>query len=248
MVDQKKEQGFRSIGSLTKNSANSPKNSDLIPERLDPYSEIIGSPRPERKASSSTGPQHGGTGVGANSNGNPPAETGTGITATRQPETTSSLARRSSSNNADADEKSKTQLILTLISHYWTANEDHRLRAAQINDWLDDLEPFPVKIVADACVDWRQNNSRRATPADIIKICRELMPPAPRKPYVPMWQQEAERKGFWPIPAAETVRGNWRDIPIAYLTEAEKVKLANYDRDRMLQQAMSEGGPFPTEH
>ena len=66
--------------------------------------------------------------------------------------------------------------ITRLMSHYWTANEDTRLRAALANDWLEDLRGFPAHVVANACVEWRRGQTRRPTIADIRKLCLEQRP------------------------------------------------------------------------
>lgn len=74
--------------------------------------------------------------------------------------------------------------ISRLMSHYWTANEDPRLRKAQAEDWLEDLAEFHEGIVGEACRDWRQEQTRRPTPADVRQLCLAATdpyePPAPR--------------------------------------------------------------------
>ena len=46
----------------------------------------------------------------------------------------------------------------------------------QIGDWLDDLERFPIPVVADACAEWRRTQTRRPTIANIFGLCREVVP------------------------------------------------------------------------
>jgi hypothetical protein len=43
-------------------------------------------------------------------------------------------------------------------------------RQVQIEDWLQDLGEFPSALVESACRHWRQNETRRPTPAEIRKI------------------------------------------------------------------------------
>lgn len=69
-----------------------------------------------------------------------------------------------------------------LMSHFWVANEDPRLRGAQAEDWLDDLSEFHEAVVGEACRDWRQVQTRRPTPAEIRLICMEkTVPYAPER-------------------------------------------------------------------
>lgn len=68
------------------------------------------------------------------------------------------------------------QLITTLLSHYWTGDEDSALRELQIGDWLDDLGRFPVAVVSDACAEWRRTQTKRPTIANIFGLCREVVP------------------------------------------------------------------------
>lgn len=48
-----------------------------------------------------------------------------------------------------------------------------------MGDWLADLEVFPASVVALAVTDWRRNNSRRPTPADIRGLC--VLTTAPKR-------------------------------------------------------------------
>jgi hypothetical protein len=54
---------------------------------------------------------------------------------------------------------------------------------AKYEDWLEDLREFPARIVAGACREWRRSATRRPTPADIIRLCREATPR--RRPTAP---------------------------------------------------------------
>ncbi len=56
------------------------------------------------------------------------------------------------------------------MSHYWTSDDAQEFRALQLADWIEDLAKFPAHHVATAVAEWRQTQSRRPTPADIIKI------------------------------------------------------------------------------
>jgi hypothetical protein len=62
------------------------------------------------------------------------------------------------------------QLILTLLSLYWTANDDPALRELQAEAWLESLEPFELDDISVACREWREHQNRRPTIADIRAI------------------------------------------------------------------------------
>lgn len=128
------------------------------------------------------------------------------------------------------------QLVATLLSHYWTANENPALRKAQAADWLKDLSEFEAVIVEKACDTWRQQNAKRPTPNNIRHLCNEIKPVLPREPYLPAWQREAHAKGWLPIPAADVVRDGWDSIPNEYLTDAER-ELGNQSRQKRLADA-----------
>lgn len=85
-------------------------------------------------------------------------------------------SRRDLRTRCERGKENRTKIaahISRLMAHYWAANEDPRLRAAVAQDWLDDLAIFHEAIVAEACRDWRQGESRRPTPSDIRKLCLE---------------------------------------------------------------------------
>jgi hypothetical protein len=108
-----------------------------------------------------------------------------------------------------------------LLSHYWTGNEDARLRREQIHDWLDDLGAFASSIVASAVTEWRQTQSKRPSPADIRTICLRLEREAKedRERHRPM---PASRQIEAIPPSPDTVRDNWRSITFSGLSEAER--------------------------
>lgn len=64
--------------------------------------------------------------------------------------------------------------IALLLSHYFVTGEAAPLRRSQANDWIDDLKEFHEAIVADSGRYWRQNETRRPTPADIRRLCLEV--------------------------------------------------------------------------
>ena len=81
-----------------------------------------------------------------------------------------------SSQNEKLNDRLILERISTLLSHYWTANEDAALREAQLSDWLDDLGEFPAAVVKEAIAEWRRGQTKRPTPADIRSICKEMKP------------------------------------------------------------------------
>ena len=74
------------------------------------------------------------------------------------------------------NDRSILERITVLLSHFWTADEDEALRKGQLRDWLDDLGHFPASVVAVACQDWRQTQTRRPMIADILRLCGEIKP------------------------------------------------------------------------
>lgn len=64
----------------------------------------------------------------------------------------------------------------TLLSFYFVPDEDPRVVAAQGRLWVEDLRGFPRQVIEAALRDWRRNETRRPTPADIIALCRRGMP------------------------------------------------------------------------
>ena len=108
-----------------------------------------------------------------------------------------------------------------MLSHFWTANEDARLRREQIHDWLDDLGAFASSIVASAVTEWRQTQSKRPVPADIRTICLRLEREAKedRERHRPL---PASRQIEAIPPSPDTVRDNWRQISWLELSQAEQ--------------------------
>ncbi len=81
-----------------------------------------------------------------------------------------------------------SETIARLMNHYWTADDHPAVRQAQIEDWLEDLAEFGLGVVRFACGDWRRDQTRRPTPADIRRIavvewCRQN--PQPQRAYEP---------------------------------------------------------------
>lgn len=91
------------------------------------------------------------------------------------PSRSSTLAPLSPSSAAPASVKRLNESLIaeritTLLSHYWTADDDERLRDLQLGDWLDDLGNYDAPDVATAIKQWRHSQTRRPTPADIVKL------------------------------------------------------------------------------
>lgn len=53
---------------------------------------------------------------------------------------------------------------------------DPRLQAEWGKAWADDLEWFSQEIISKALTTWRRTETRRPTPAAIIKLCRGHLP------------------------------------------------------------------------
>jgi hypothetical protein len=98
--------------------------------------------------------------------------------------------------------------ISRLLSHYWTTNEDQKLREAQARDWLTDLRDFPAEIVAEACGNWRRGENRRPMISDIRQRCieeverrrpRMLPPPRSKAPeaYSGEYVEAAAARAAW---------------------------------------------------
>jgi hypothetical protein len=81
------------------------------------------------------------------------------------------------------------KLILTLLSHYWTADDDPALRELQAEDWLESLEEFTLEDIRAACRVWRDTQTHRPTIARIRELARanalarikQLPEPEPRR-------------------------------------------------------------------
>lgn len=75
-----------------------------------------------------------------------------------------------------------------MLSLYWQPDESDLVRAAAGKVWADHLERFSQDEIAKACRRWIGKESRRPTPAEIIKLCCDARPkpvlvPPPRKPH-----------------------------------------------------------------
>lgn len=68
--------------------------------------------------------------------------------------------------------------ISSLLRLYWSDDASDRLDAAAGKWWADDLEAFPQPVIEAAINDWRRNEARRPTPADMIRLCGLKMPKA----------------------------------------------------------------------
>lgn len=68
--------------------------------------------------------------------------------------------------------------ISSLLRLYWTDDASERLDAAAGRWWADDLEAFPQPVIEAAINHWRRNETRRPTPADMIRLCGMKMPKA----------------------------------------------------------------------
>lgn len=66
--------------------------------------------------------------------------------------------------------------MATLLSFYWQADDSDLVKAAAGKVWADMLERFSQDEIAKACRRWIANETRRPTPAEIIKLCVEERP------------------------------------------------------------------------
>lgn len=66
--------------------------------------------------------------------------------------------------------------IRTLLANYWQDDGSERLDAAAGKQWADDLEAFPQPVIEAAINHWRRTETKRPTPAHIIRLCGERMP------------------------------------------------------------------------
>lgn len=66
--------------------------------------------------------------------------------------------------------------VKTLLTMYGDWPVDPRIEAEWGRAWADDLEGFPQAVIDEALKAWRRSESKRPTPAAIIKLCRERMP------------------------------------------------------------------------
>ncbi len=130
--------------------------------------------------------------------------------------------------------------VMTLLSHYWTAADSPEFRKLQMNDWLDDLSPFPAMFVAEACKDWRQTQTRRPTPAEILKLTREAKANwdwknAPARPQIAHHRQPYK-------PPPHVVREEFRMLRVESWTAAE-LEIANRELDAKAIAAGFPAGP-----
>ncbi len=102
-----------------------------------------------------------------------------------------------------------------LISHYWTANDDPRMRQAQIEDWIDDLIEFDVPVVTQVCQEWRRTQTRRPLPADIRRMCIELQ-----------CQQQVRLAAASPIDMDAYARS------VGFASNAERMEAIRADQER----------------
>jgi hypothetical protein len=76
-----------------------------------------------------------------------------------------------SNGNSTEDGKGEiAAIVAALLYHYWTADDEPAMRRVQIADWVEDLEEFTLVSVELACREWRRNQNRRPTIADIRKL------------------------------------------------------------------------------
>lgn len=63
--------------------------------------------------------------------------------------------------------------MAALLTHYWSPTEPAAARQAQLQDWIEDLNEFPVRLVDEACREWRRGpeHARRPLPGDIRQLC-----------------------------------------------------------------------------
>lgn len=76
--------------------------------------------------------------------------------------------------------------ISSLLKIYWTDDPSERLDAVAGKWWADDLEAFPQPVIEAAINHWRRNETRRPTPADMIRLCGMKMPKALTPTVVPI--------------------------------------------------------------
>lgn len=66
--------------------------------------------------------------------------------------------------------------VRSLLTIYGDWPADQRLQAEWGKAWADDLEWFPQDVIGRALTAWRRTETRKPTPAAIIKLCRDRMP------------------------------------------------------------------------
>lgn len=177
MENENEEPGFLPIGSRLPTTSPSPQNSGSTASPSPNNSATTGLPRPEQRPFTPTGMQHGATGADAK-----PHLPARYSAADLQQESRRDLRLRLP--RGKPNETKIASHVSVLLSHYWAAEEDPRLRAALARDWVGDLAEFHESVVAEACAEWRRGSSRRPTPADIRGLCIDAThaPAPPRRP------------------------------------------------------------------
>lgn len=90
--------------------------------------------------------------------------------------------------------------VEVVLSGYWQAEMDARLRAGVLSDWADELEDWPIDQVRFGLREWRRDNPRRKpNPGDILSVLKRLRGEA-----------HAKRLAMLPKPAEPD-----RDLPSA---------------------------------
>jgi hypothetical protein len=79
--------------------------------------------------------------------------------------------------------------IATVLSFYWQPEESLAVAAAAGGMWADALERFSRDEIRTACTRWVHTQTRRPTPADIIRLCADARP-RPRLVELPAPQRE----------------------------------------------------------
>jgi len=90
--------------------------------------------------------------------------------------------------------------VLTLLNHYWRADDPVEMSAAIARDWADVLEGLPQEFIQKACIKFQQTSRSKPTPAAIYALTRDLMPApvvvhrsAPREPEPERERMSADR-------------------------------------------------------
>lgn len=168
MSDRDEESGSRPIGSHLPKIETLRPPSNSTPTRSPPNSATTGAALPAARGPSSIGQAHTATAAGNSL----PAVSGARYSALdRQRE-----LPKDSRTRCEWGTENRTRiagLISRLLSHFWAANEDSRLRAAIAQDWLSDMGEFHESVVAEACQEWRRAETKRPTIADIRRLCME---------------------------------------------------------------------------
>lgn len=106
------------------------------------------------------------------------------------------LSRHSSGGHDEAREHRTWILgqVATMLSLYWQPDDSDLVRAAAGKVWADMLERFSQAEISDACRSWIRTETRRPTPAEIIKLCAAARPrpQVVSLPYVPLTPEQIE--------------------------------------------------------